>query len=220
MHSIGWSQHGGHVHPKTVDFLLAVALDDVKQAAVKGALNNILSRTELKNYVNWVHCPNLLGKCEIEPLVLANGWLPGEEEECLSFQDATHLGQGLRMQRERAEATTGCVYCLGMTTEDANTVVDKDASHQDGASEKTRPTPSRSAISKTQPSRVLQGLHATLLVKVPSFESLFFLLCHLDPIEVWSPIWVLPWVKPFSRAAKLDARCCSTSNSVVLMVLC
>ena len=186
MHFIGWCQRGCHVHLKAVDFLLAVALDDIKQAAVKAALNNIRSssrRTEFKNYVNWMHCSNLLGTCEVEPLVISNGWLPGEEEEeCPSYKDATHLGQGLQMQRERAEATTGCMYCLGKTTKGENTVVDKDAS------EKTPPPPSRSAISNLQPARVLQGLHATLLVRDPSFEALFFLLCHLDPIKVWSPI--------------------------------
>jgi hypothetical protein len=35
MNSIAWFQRGGHVHLKAVDFLLAVALDDVKQAAAK-----------------------------------------------------------------------------------------------------------------------------------------------------------------------------------------
>ena len=188
---------------------------------MKGALNNIRSssrRTELNNYVNWMFCPNMSGKFEVERLVLSNTWLPGAEEECPSYKNATHLGQGLQMQRERAEATTGCIYCLGKTIEGENTVVDKDASYQDGASDKTCPTPWRSTISNVQPSSVLQGLHATLLVKVPSFESLFFLLCHLDPIEVWSPIWVLPWFRPFSHASKSDARCCSTSNLVVLMV--
>jgi hypothetical protein len=134
----------------------------------------------------------MLGKCEVEPLVLSNGLLPGKEMDCPSYQDATHLGQGLQMQSERAEATTGCFYCLGKTTKGDNTVVDKDASHRDGASEKTRPTPSRSAISNLQPSRVLQGLRATLLVRDPSFEALFFLLCRLDPIKVWSLIWMMP----------------------------